>query len=160
VVASLRKFYENWWQDVGFGPKSQGFENYVSIVLGAPQANPTTLNCMDWHTDISQIPWSQSNIAGNPDVESNGFWAVEVVQPGRYEFILRSRPAGVPYQMRPGKARLKIGNMEATSEITAGSDSARIEVLLDRGESRLQTWLSEQGRGERGAFFVDVRRIE
>ncbi len=159
VVAQLRKFYEGWWQDVSAGPMSQGFDKYASIVLGAKEANPASLNCMDWHADIAQIPWSQSNIAGNPDVESNGFWAVEVARPGRYEFTLRSRPEGVPYVMKAGKARVKVGSVEAVSEIAAGTDSAKIVIELPVGEKKLQTWVKEEGRGERGAFFVDVKRL-
>lgn len=160
VVAKLRTFYENWWKDVSSGVMSQGFDKYASILLGAKEANPTSLNCMDWHTELAQIPWSQSNIAGNPDAEANGFWAVEVAQPGKYEFILRSRPAGVPYAMKSGTARLKIGSVEASTEIAAESDGAKIVVALSQGPARLQTWLKEDGRNERGAFFVDVRRVD
>lgn len=155
IVTELRGFYENWWSDV-----SRRFDEYVAIPLGAPQANPTTLNCMDWHAPMAEIPWSQSNIAGNPDAEANGFWAIEIAQDGRYEFTLRSRPAGVPYQMKPGQARIRIGEVEASSPIIAGADSAKVLMELKSGTGRLQTWLKEQGRGERGAFFVDVKRVE
>jgi hypothetical protein len=160
VVHNLREFYENWWRDVSSGPMSQGFDKYVSIPIGAKEANPASLNCMDWHTEISQIPWSQSNIAGNPDVESNGFWAIEATRAGRYEFTLRSRPAGIPSVLKAGTARLKIGAVEAASDFPAGTDGARIVVQLPVGEGKLQTWIKEEGRGERGAFFVDVKFLD
>jgi arylsulfatase A-like enzyme len=154
VVDELRGFYEKWWSDV-----SQRFDEYVSIPLGADEANPTTLNCMDWHAPLAAIPWSQSNIAGNPDAEANGFWAVEVAQRGRYEITLRARPAGVDHQMKRGEARVKIGDVEAKCPISDGADSAKIVVELAPGPAKLQTWLKEDGRGERGAFFVDVKRL-
>ena len=154
VVQELRAFYETWWSTV-----SKRFDEYVSIPLGAEEANPTTLNCMDWHAPLASIPWSQSNIAGNPDAEANGVWAIEVTQQGRYEFTLRSRPAGVSHQMKAGEARLLVGDVEGKAPIADGADSAKIVIELKAGQSKLQTWLKEQGSGARGAFFVDVKRL-
>lgn len=155
VVEQLRSFYDDWWSHV-----SRRFDEYVAIPIGAEQANPTTLNCMDWHAPIASIPWSQSNIAGNPDAKANGFWVVDVVQEGRYEFMLRARPEGVDYALQEGQAAIRIGDVEKSAPIVPGTDSVNITVDLKAGEAKLQTWLNERDRGERGAFFVDVRRLE
>ena len=150
VVAKLRKEYEQWYADV-----STRFDEYCEIVLGSPEANPTTLTCHDWHGP--QVPWNQGHIIRR--LKANGFWVVEISRNGRYEFTLRERPAVAKHPMPGGTARLKIGNLEQTTPVEAGTTGVKIILDLEAGKTRLQTWLTEPGGDTRGAYFVEVKYL-
>jgi hypothetical protein len=147
TYAHLRSAYENWWEDV-----SRRFAEYSEIVLGSPKENPTHLNCMDWHGE--QIPWNQTMIRKAPD--ANGFWAVEVERAGTYEFILRQEPAESGKAIQGSEARIEIAGAKVSAAIPPGATSVTLRAKLPAGKTRLQTWLSEK----RGAFFVEVRRVD
>ncbi len=151
TVAQLTKAYDAWWDGL-----SERFDEYCEIELGSPAANPTSFTCHDWHG--GNVPWNQRAVRSNP--KANGFWAVEVVQAGTYEFTLRGQPAVARYALNEGTARVKVGELEATAPITAGQTSVTVTMQLKAGKTKLQTWLAEEGRGERGAFFVDVKRVD
>ena len=150
VVLDLRSRYEAW-----YGSCDEKFDTYCEIVLGSPRENPTTLTCHDWHS--GNVPWHQRAVSKTP--AANGFWAVEVEVPGIFEVTLRTRPAGDDsYALRAGKARIKVGDVERETKLTPGSSATRLEITLPAGKSRLQTWIEEDGRPPRGAFFVTFRR--
>ena len=145
--AHLRSAYENWWEDV-----SRRFGEYSEIVLGSSKENPVHLNCMDWHGE--QIPWNQTMIRKTPD--ANGFWAVEVERAGTYEFTLRQEPAESGKAIQGSEARIEIAGAKTSAAIPPGATSVTLRAKLPAGKTRLQTWLSEK----RGAFFVEVRRVD
>ncbi len=151
VVEQLRGEYEKWWASI-----SERFDEYCEIALGAPEQNPTTLTCHDWHA--AQVPWNHGHIRSN--LKSNGHWAVEVMRDGKYEFTLALRPVGIEYPLQAGKARIQIGDVEVSSEITKGDSTVTLTADLKAGKTKLQTWLDEQQRGQRGVYFVTVKRIE
>ncbi len=153
VVEKLRSQYEKWWTSI-----SSRFDEYCEIQLGASEQNPTTLTCHDWHTDLRRVPWNQGHIRSN--LVGNGTWAVKVVRDGKYRFTLRQRPAGVDYQLKPGKARLKIGKTEATAKVADGQDCVELTVDLKAGSAMLQTWLDEDEGASRGAYYVTVRKLD
>jgi len=155
VVEALRKDYDEWWAEV-----SKRFDEYSRIVLGSDKANPVDLNCHDWHAAEEQVPWSQSgqrSVAADPLV--NGWWAVEVEQGGRYKVTLRTRPEGVSHPLAASRARVKIGEVEQTVEVPAGAEEVTLDLELESGPARLQTWLEQEDQS-RGAYYVRVRRIE
>ncbi len=153
VVKRLRTAYEHWWKHI-----SDRFDDYVRIVLGAPEENPTTLICHDWHTNNGKVPWNQGAI--RRDLRANGFWAVRVARDGRYRFTLRVRPKGVPHELDPGTARLKIGEVELSKNISKGMREVVFETDLKAGDDKLQTWLVSTDGKSRGAYFVEVERLE
>lgn len=158
VVTALRAAYETWWSSV-----SQRFEEYSDIPLGDAHAPVQELCCHDWHpVNDKTPPWSQSGqegVAKDPLV--NGQWAVEVARPGKYAFTLRMRPAGVPYSLPVGMARVKIGDAEGKADIPANSDSVTITLdLKPSGHAMLQTWLESANGQSRGAYYTTVRRLE
>jgi arylsulfatase A-like enzyme len=150
LVGQLRFAYEEWYKDV-----SPRFGEYCEIVLGSPQQNPTELNCMDWHGP--EVPWDQRMVVGR--VLANGFWAVEVEQAGRYQITLRERPALANFPLRPGAARLKIGDAVQTKAIPPGAAAVAFELDLKPGKTQLQTWFAEEGGAVRGAYFVEVKLV-
>ncbi|MCE9528499.1 MAG: sulfatase-like hydrolase/transferase, partial [Planctomycetales bacterium] len=158
VLKSLTGFYDSWWKYV-----SKRFDEYSDIPLGDEHAPEQELCCHDWHpVDDKTPPWNQSGqdgVAKDPLV--NGQWAVEVTRPGRYAFTLRMRPRGVPYKIPAGKARVKIGDIEAAADIPAVSDSVTITLdLKPTGHVMLQTWLDKADGKSRGAYYTTVKRLD
>ncbi|WP_425617910.1 arylsulfatase [Anatilimnocola sp. NA78] len=157
LVEKLRGEYERWWKHV-----SPRFGEFSDIPLGAEQAPSQELCCHDWHPGSPATPWNQSGqggVAGNPPV--NGLWAVRVARAGRYRFTLRLRPEGTDYEIPAGEAKVKIGDVEGTAKVPAGSKSATIELDLKPTEHvMLQTWLTQTDGQSRGAYYTTVRRLE
>ncbi len=159
VVERLRKAYETWWNEV-----SPAFDSYCEIVLGADEENPARLTGFDWHT---RSPWNQGAIRAG--VVANGFWAVEIVRDGTYEFTLRRWPAEVDAPITaaiPGgkaiaatTARLKIGELDLNKPIPQDAAAVTFRVDLKAGKTKLQTWLLDDASGQsRGAYYVEVRK--
>lgn len=154
VVQKLNAAYDDWW-----GSLSPVFDDFVRIDLGSDAQNPTQLCCHDWHKeDNSRIPVMQTEVASDP--LQNGFWAVNVTRPGTYEFTLRMRPAGVIHSLPPGTARLQLGNVQASAPIQPGDIKAVIRKELPAGPAMLQTWLEGANGESRGAYYVDVKRVD
>ena len=158
VVRKLRGIYEWWWADV-----SKRFDEYSDIPLGDLAAPVQQLCCHDWHpADAGAAPWNQSGQEGvGKDPLVNGQWAVEVAADGKYEFTLRMRPEGTPYELPAGKARVKIGDVEGEAEIPADADAVTITLSLNKtGHVMLQTWLTQEGGQSRGAYYLTVKRLD
>lgn len=151
IVAELRSSYDAWWDSV-----SEKFSQYVRIPLGSQAEPDVLLTCHDWHATEGEVPWNQGKIRS--DLSSNGFWAVDVMQPGKYEITLRVRPTGVKYKFKSGKARIKVGEQEQQVSIEEGQDAITMSVDLPAGPALLQTWISE-GKKVRGAYYVDVNQV-
>jgi len=153
IVAQLRAGYERWWSDI-----SQRFDEYVEIVIGADEENPARLTCHDWHAEDVMIPWSQQAVKQAPLV--NGFWAVEVARDGRYEFTLRQQPAQANYSLDAVSARVAVAGVEGTATVPQGATSVTWTAELKAGKSRLQTWLTRADGQSRGAYFVEIRKVQ
>lgn len=151
IVAELRSSYDAWWDSV-----SEKFSQYVRIPLGSQAEPDVLLTCHDWHATEGEVPWNQGKIRS--DLSSNGFWAVDVMQPGKYEITLRVRPTGVKYKFKSGKARIKVGEQEQQVSIEEDQDAITMSIDLPAGPALLQTWISE-GKKVRGAYYVDVNQV-
>lgn len=150
VAAGLRKTYEDWYADV-----TRRAGEYCSIVLGSERENPVRLTCHDWHGDV--VPWNHATIRKMP--VANGFWAVEVERPGRYEFTLRHWPVEEDLALKAVSARVRIADADHSVPVTPGSSSVTLTADLKAGNTRLETWLTDRDGVSRGAFFVYVRRL-
>lgn len=162
VVKKLRAAYEDWWVDV-----SKGSDEYVALVIGADQENPTRLNCMDWHGCGELPPWNQPHIRKGLAV--NGFWAVEVARDGEYELELRRWPEELGLAITkaiPGgkaisatKARVKIADIDMTKPVGEDTAAVTFRVQLKAGKGCLQTWFTDDKGVSRGAYYVYVKRL-
>jgi arylsulfatase A-like enzyme len=150
VVKQLRAEYESWYADI-----SDRFGEYCEIVLGSDKENPAMLTGHDWHGDI--VPWNHEAIKKLP--RANGFWAVEVERAGTYRFTLRHQPAIAKCALQATQAKVRLGTVEKTASVKAGATEVTLEVQLEAGKTRFQTWL-EGDRISRGAFYVEVERIK
>jgi arylsulfatase A-like enzyme len=151
VVKQLRAEYEKWWDSIG-----TRFGEYCRIVLGSPKENPTRLTCHDWHGKVA--PSSQTALHKLPAV--NGFWAVQIERAGTYRFTLRHHPAEAKTALKAVKARLRAGKQETSAAVPAEATAVTLEVKLPAGPAEVQTWLEEKDGTSRGAFYVEVRRVE
>ena len=157
VVKTLRNHYETWWADV-----SKSHKQYARIGLGSSKEKTSRLTGHDWHE--GNPPWNQSHI--RKGVMANGFWAVEVTEPGMYEFELRRWPVtnpgpfGKALKIKPVKARLKILDQDVALKIQPTDNMVRFRVPLQAESGRLQTWLEDERGRSLGAYYVYVRKVE
>jgi arylsulfatase/arylsulfatase A len=138
VVARLKREYEAWFHEVGsergyFPPRIQ---------LGVREENPVTLTRQDWRGPRST--W---------DKVGQGFWEVNVANPGTYDITLRydELPAETTVSLAVDGERLSL-------EAGKGTASSRFAGLrLSEGPARLDAWLAGDGDSY-GVRYVDVER--
>lgn len=173
MVEKLSSAYQKWWSDV-----SQNADKYQYIKVGTPNDKIVRLNCHDLHMEKGMPAWAQTDVrSGKID---DGFWAIEVVEPGEYEIELcrwpkESKllltdtapqgelvPGGKPYPvgiaLKITKAKIKIGDMELTQQIKPGAKTIKFIQKLNPGKTFLQTWLTDDKNGERSAYYVYVKK--
>ena len=174
-VERLKNFYEEWWSEL-----EPTFADDAAIHLGRPSANPVHLTAHDWITEQS-APWNQALIReAMAGAENTGYWNVEVLEEGEYEFRLRrwpenvdaaigvALPAGedVPgvraYRARPGKAiavtraSIEIGGQKGDQAVGPEDREAAFRLRLNPGRARLSTRFHTADGQELGAYFVSV----
>jgi arylsulfatase A-like enzyme len=151
TVAELRGAYDGWWAEI-----SKRFDDYCDIVVGSEKENPTHLCCHDWHGERAL---SGQDMVKKAEI-ANGFWALEVARPGRYEITLRQQPASAKFPIQAETARLTVAKIDVSRPVPPGAVRVAFEVRLDAGKTRLQTWLTEKNGTSRGSYFVEVKRLE
>lgn len=157
VVEEMRGAYEQWWDRV-----SKRNEEYVRIVLGSDAAPAAELTAHDWHPlsgQLHDVPWSQAATI-EKDPASNGFWAVQFAEPGRYEFRLRRRPASHPVPVRATNAAVSVGDVTESVEIDPNSPAGHVVLDVPAGPAELKTELVGTDGQKRGAYYVEVRRAK
>jgi arylsulfatase A-like enzyme len=171
VVNALKAAYESWWKQV-----SVDGDEYVRIVIGSDFESPTRLNCMDWHSDGSDLANNQSQIRSGPI--ANGFWALDVSRAGRYRFELRRWPREVDLPINaeyhdpkpnrektPGisigakQAGIIIGGFNQIKPVPGDARFVEFEVQLDKGPTSLLTAFYDDVLNERGAYYVYAERL-
>ncbi len=155
VVKKLRISYERRYADV-----SRRFDEFCPIVIGSDGENPTLITAHDWHPSTGEtrdVPWNHGQIKKMS--YSNGFWAVDVEQAGKYRFTLRHRPEVASFPLVAKTARIKIGDVDVKKPVPEGATGVDLDVELKAGPARLTTWLDDASGKERGAFYVEVTRL-
>jgi hypothetical protein len=152
VVKQLRDKYEKWWDHVSVRfPR----EYWPRIPLGDENANPVKLNCLDWHGGDGI--WDQAVIRNRQ--QGNGYWMVDVVTDGEYEFTCRTFPKEEDTRMNVTKVRLKVGDQVVEKECYLGVSEVKLNMHLEKGDTTLQTWLYEESGNSFGAPFVYVNYL-
>ena len=173
IAKKLADAYENWWSAIEEDLK---IDNLIS--LGNKAQNPTLLTSHDWHSDQPK-PWNQQHI--REAKIDNGYWLVDVEQAGLYDLKLYrwppelnkkftdsikkgdDVPGGTPYS--PGKivnfnsAKLKVDDKEFNATKSIDSTYFQFKVNLNKGKATLQTWLNDDTKANRGAYYVQVEKI-
>ncbi|MBU2884622.1 arylsulfatase [Gilvimarinus agarilyticus] len=181
VVKRLREFYEQWWQEL-----EPTFGEPTPIYLGSEQANPVYLNSHDWLGHNKIVPWKQSYIrqgVREDDGEHKGYWWVNVVEAGEYEFELRrwpeeantpissGMPAGQPvagdrsYRDFKGEAfdaelaYMTIGGKRLEAKVDDSATHITFKTSLEKGKGKLAAAFVNKAREELGAYYVTVRKL-
>lgn len=150
VVRDLWSRYEIHFNDV-----FQNDTSYARFHLGADEENPTRFTVRDWHPTEGNVIWKQSQL-GDDALAINGFWAVNVVNGGRYSIRLSRFPDDAPGAMRAVRAVLKIGDQRLERELQGNESSVTFTLDLPQGPTILQSWLTDKEGAVRGAYFVQV----
>ena len=177
VVKKLSQDYEDWWEDI-----SEGSTSYAPFVLDMSKQGVYTLSSQNWHGDF--IPYNQHHVRAG--MKANGYWVVDVLEPGSYEIELRRWPfeANAPmdaavelgpfspdkHDVRRGmltaetqvfrfvKARLKVGDYDQTLGLDPRQKRIAFNVYLGKGEQKIQSWLETESGESRGAYYVYLKQ--
>ena len=160
MVRQLRMAHEEFWAEI-----EPLFDEVCPISLGADEENPTRLGAMDVLGDVA---WNQPHIRAAQ--KSTGRWMVEVERAGRYRFELQRWPRelGLPIDaaladaesrtIHPQRARIKLGDLEATADVPPGADRVTFEADLQPQTGEFEAWFMDADGDERGAYYVYVTR--
>jgi len=174
LLANLQREYDAWWSRL---EADIAITNH--IIIGHPAENPSLLTSHDWHTEADP-PWNQGQIrAGKVD---NGYWALEVAEAGTYQFRMYRWPPGVsqvytevmpagnpvpggtPYAeglgIVPVSTRAKINGEEYEPQLAPNGNAIGFQAELEAGEIELQTWITDAEGVVRGAYYIEVERLE
>ncbi len=179
VVQRLIAFYDAWWEEL-----LPTFSNDTAIYLGHPRDNPARLTSHDWIT-TRMTPWNQGQVRNAMNGDANtGFWNVNVIEDGEYEFRLRRWPeevdialdaslppgADVPgvrairttpgKQIHPVQASIRIGDLFETKAVVPGSKEVIFNVQLKSGKTRLWALFTTQDESVYGAYFTYVKKVK
>ncbi len=162
VVEQLRAAYDQWWNSI-----STRFDEFCEVILGAEERNFAMLTIMDWHGPGGKRTASSRQRDVRDGLRTNGFWAVQVARKGLYEVELRRWPrelnAPMTASVDGGKAlalkqaRLKVGDVDVSQPIGHDASAVIFRVQLEPGKTKMQTWLSDENGGTRGAYYVYVK---
>jgi hypothetical protein len=152
-VASLRQDYEKWWASV-----SPGMKEPCRIEVGTKHENPMMLTSQDWYMPIGNPPWNQSHARKAPMVI--GPWMIDVKHAGDYRITLRRQAPQAKFKLEATKARIKVANVDKTINVKSGSTKVVFNVKLETGPTQLKTWLMYDNGKSRGAFYVEVERVD
>lgn len=173
IVKQMRDHYEAWWARV-----EPALREYVPISIGAPQSNPVSLCCADWHDIYSDNPGHVANGAGGPQ---GGPWSVFIERDGEYQVTLSRWPFHLelaldapcpPIKLTRGSlpegkafpiaaAKMTIAGQTLSAKAPAGSKSVTLAVKLKGNQKTdLQAWFQDKnGKDLCGAFYASVKRI-
>lgn len=149
VVEELRALYPAFWNSVS--PRMTP----VSIDLGNPADNPTTLCSQDWYMPMGNPPWNFGSIKNLPRV--TGPWMVDVKIAGRYRLTLRQWPIEADKPIKAVRAKIQISGQEMEATVKPESKGVVFELELPAGKTQLQTYLYDEAGKAGGAYFTEVQ---
>lgn len=171
VVNKLTAAYEKWWNDV-----ARNADKYNRIKIGTPFENPVRLNSHDIHTKNGSAVWNQNMV--RLGLVGNGFWAVEIVQTGKYKIELcrwpkeshlrlgdpapqgDKIPGGKPYPtgkaLNLTKARVKFGDQELSKDVNNLELGTSFTIEISKGTFDLECSFTDADNIERDAYYVYV----
>jgi arylsulfatase A-like enzyme len=154
VVDSLNAIYADFWK--GLPSEKDVLPRHF---IGAKEAPEIRLNAMDWY--LGDSPWTQAQIG---KIGYQGTWAVDVVNPGRYQFELRRYPRETSKPIEATHAVIKVGDAMAETPLKRSENRAVLNMALDKGSYELQTLFKDEkssGKTEEwGTYFVYVRYLD
>jgi arylsulfatase A-like enzyme len=151
VVQELRELYTPYWESIS--PRMTP----VSIDIGNPTDNPTTLSSQDWYMSTGNPPWNFNSISRLPKVV--GSWNVNVRQAGRYRLALRQFPEEANKPLVAVKASVEIAGETHESSVDQNSNSVTFEITVPVGKTQLTARLYNEAGKVGGAYFTTVQYV-
>ncbi|MEQ8556515.1 MAG: arylsulfatase [Cyclobacteriaceae bacterium] len=151
-VEELRSLYPSFWDSVS--PRMTP----VSIDLGNPDDNPTTLCSQDWYMPNGNPPWNFNAIKKLPKV--TGPWKVNVRKAGKYRITLRQFPVEAQIPVKADRAKISIAGKAMESAVEKNSPGIVFEIDLPEGKTELVTYLYNAEGEVGGAYFTDVEALD
>ncbi|MEM9252260.1 MAG: arylsulfatase [Planctomycetota bacterium] len=182
VVQELMKTYEAWWQDL-----DATFDQTWPFFIGRDEPE-VTMTAHAWHGTTQPTGIYDQNHC-RLGVVQNGYWLVEVLDPGRYRFELRrwpreadagiteavpartgiphvtDRPAGVALPIREAGLTL-VDDADGTTlndqstEVNSSMRRATFDADLRAGRHRVFTRFIGEDGTEWGAYYLYLARVE
>ena len=113
VAARMRRHLDQWWSGV-----AEGVNVPERVVIGSRHENPSLLTACEWF-DVFLDQQRQVRQAER----KNGFWYVEVAEPGEYEAA--GRADGVRRLPRPSARSAGVGTRPQLPRAAASPEPAR-----------------------------------
>ncbi len=160
VLARLRKAHEKWYETL------KPMMVPTRIIVGSNAENPIDLTSQDWVMSEGGPPWAHSHITRRS--LNSGAWHIHVDRRGEYRFILSRWPRylkndknGKSYHIDSIAAGISVGGVEKRMQITEPTETTEVafELLLEKGDTELSTWLETPDGQTHGAYFVTVERL-
>ena len=180
VYADLLRRHALWWQEA-----KAAISNPRAFDVGTTDQLATILTVNDWRasnivrsdetspstltrTSLAEVVTLLTKLKDSGYREkfppSSGSWALNIIQPGRYEITARLLPAGINgdlAKLKAGRAFVQLGGNQVQLQMNGGSSAITITVDADAGYKELECWFTGQLPLERelGAFYVEIKRI-
>jgi arylsulfatase A-like enzyme len=181
IVQQLTGAYEEFWADC-----AENYHRTCELILGSDRENPTHLTAYHWNNETGEqrdMPWAHRHVVAGP--LQHGFWRVNIAQPGTYTFRLRRWPAEsnlainesadhleppeIPWHdLEPAKlqatsARIQIGESDAPEHETSVHPNDKVAEItvenIPEGSTKLRAWFADATGRTRGAYYVEIERI-
>ena len=174
MVNLLTNGYNKWWNQI-----EPTLNEYTRAIV---DQNGVVLYAHDWHETVdsegkkTSAPWNQTHIRQGP--LKNGFWTIQVTDPGIYNIELRRWPKEIDHPITEGlplkkavpggqdmpegkaleitRARIKIGQLNIFDDVQPGSAGITFKVELFAYPYELQTWFEGPDGLSLGAYYVYI----
>lgn len=172
LARELTRYYEEWYDD-----RLEEAMKYSPIYIS--KDHPIKITCHAWH-ECTKMCFSQKNIRDG--VDGNGFFYVDILDEGDYEFELRRYPkesnlslgdtcdpiwqsSDIAQTWGSGKeynivgADIRISGLKEEVIVNKDDMCARFRLHLKKGTSHLRTrFFLEDGKSI-GAYYVYIKSI-
>lgn len=162
VFERMKAHYERWWTRI-----EPTLDDFVSIILGAPEENPVQLTSSDWQDIYCDNANHIRRGVGGP---RGGHWNVNVARDGLYRLTLRRWPPSSGWLLGSNgdgadgakafpiaAAHVELDGQSASVPAVAESSRAVVELRLAAGQGRLRAWFRDSaGHDLCGAFYTTV----
>ncbi|MGX1931025.1 arylsulfatase [Flagellimonas sp. 2504JD4-2] len=165
VVMRLKKAYENWW--------SENTENNNYIPIGDKNQEKVHLYTMSALAEKGLPAWSQSDVLNGGG--NNGVFPVDIVGPGKYNFVLRRWPKEIDLRINQGMLHNEdlVGKKFDAERAYVELDGEKVETSVEDGDyfvslklniEKKKTFLKARfvlGDGsEKDAYYVQVSKVD
>ena len=173
-VKMMQDFYDKWWAS------TEKDWHYAHIPIGAKEENPTLITVHDLHTE-ELLNWNQQQIRLAKDNPTDGFYSVEVMEAGAYDFSMSRYPpesnlafnaSAASEPTTPSNDGFVAGKVLNINEVIIEFEgvyqkqkvnptlpSASVRAKLPKGKGKLKTWFILDSGIKIHAYYTLVKKV-